>query len=352
MSQFSTQQSIDIAGIKEGVVILKNGGYRLIFSVAAINFALKSEQEQNSIIFQYQSFLNSLHFPIQIVMRSKRLDLDPYLQKVSKLAGDQQNELLRIQTEDYVDFVGKLINIANIMKKTFYAVIPYQPLSLQNTGALGKLFRREKTVTELKISETEFNHNIQELKQRAGVVASGLGSMGLRCVQLSTEEVIELFYQVYNPEEAGTERVSDAESLTSPVVIHKSEAPEEAGGQRPEGEGDNTAESLRPKAEGGQAEGERPEAESQREEVIDNSASVLAQQKEQAMLHRQEMMKEGERNIAQGQRPEAEDDNTPNPPPATPEPITQTPNQTTTQTNQPDNSNPEEQDETQQHKPQ
>ena len=119
MNAASTQQNIKIAGIKDGIVFLDDGGYRFIMSCSTINFALKSEQEQNSLVFQYQSFLNSLHFPIQIVMQSKKLDLTPYLKKVSDLKDKQTNELIKMQATDYIDFVGNLINVANIMKKNF-----------------------------------------------------------------------------------------------------------------------------------------------------------------------------------------------------------------------------------------
>ncbi len=263
-----TQDIIDIAGIKDGIVILRDGGYRIIMSVSTVNFALKSEQEQNSLIFQYQSFLNSLHFPIEIVMRSKRLDLTPYLQKISVLINKQDNELLRIQTEDYVDFVSKLISLANIMKKTFFVAIPFQPLSLQKASLADKFFNRPKSSGILRVSEDEFKKNSEELRQRANIAATGLGAMGLHCSQLNTEEIIELFYQVYNPEVAGKERVTDADALISPVVEHTSEKKEE------------TKES------------------NQRQEIkIDNTETVQAAQKQQSIQRQQEMLREGEKQI-------------------------------------------------------
>lgn len=290
----STQQSIDIAGIKDGIAILRNGGYRIILSVSTVNFALKSEQEQNSLVFQYQSFLNSLHFPIQIVMRSKRLDLTPYLQKVSGLAQKQQNELLKIQTEDYIDFVGKLINIANIMKKNFYVVVPYDPATIKNTSFLSKIFNKEKMVADLEIAETEFKRNSEELKQRASVVAQGLGSMSLHCVQLNTEQIIEMFYQIYNPEEANKERIAGVNNLTATYIAHTEKKEEKAGPARAAAE----------------------------EEVIDNTAVVQAQQKEAMMLRQQEAAKEAEKQIVRSEpektSPVAEKTEEPRPPvPAT-----------------------------------
>lgn len=219
----STQQHIDIAGIKDGIVILKSGGYRMILSASTVNFALKSEEEQNSLIFQYQSFLNSLHFPIEILMQSRKLDLTPYLGKVTKIKEGISNELLRLQTEDYIDFVKQLINVANIMKKNFYIVIPYDPLSLGSGSIIDKLFKRGPVVSELRVPEAEFNKGKNELVERANNIASGLGGMGIRCVQLNTEEIIELFYRLYNPEIASKEQISDVNDLTSPYVGHVSE---------------------------------------------------------------------------------------------------------------------------------
>jgi len=219
----STQQSIQIAGIKDGVIILKNGSYRMVFQVTALNFALKSEMEQNSLIMQYQSFLNSLHFPIQIVIRSRQLDLTPYIGKLKKSADKATNELIKMQTADYVDFIDKLINLANIMKKNFYVILPYDPLSVSKSNPLDSLFKKSQVYDHIKISNVEFEKHVDKLRERAGIVAGGLGSMGLHCQQLSSEQLIELFYEVYNPEIAFKERVKDAENIAGPVIVTKEE---------------------------------------------------------------------------------------------------------------------------------
>lgn len=213
----STQSNIPIAGIKDGVIILKDGQYRIILEIAAINFDLKSEQEQNSLIFQYQSFLNSLHFPIEIVVQSKKLDLSPYLKKIQDLANKQTNELIKIQTQDYVEFVGQLVNLANIMKKRFYVTVGFQPIVVSN-GILDKLFKRSDVGTKLKISEADFESYSKELRQRAQTVAQSLGGMGLHCKQLSTQEIIENFYEIYNPEVAGKERLTDTSEVSGYVT--------------------------------------------------------------------------------------------------------------------------------------
>lgn len=267
---FSTQQVIDIAGVKDGVIIMKDGSYRLIMQVAAINFALKSEQEQNSLVFQYQSFINSLHFPLEVVIRSRRLDLAPYLKKLGDKTKDQKNELIKMQTEDYVDFVGKLINMANIMKKTFYAVVSHNPISVKQTGIFDRFFNKGQVFDHLKISDSEFKNHSEKLTERANIVASGLGGMGLHCFQLSTEEIIELFYQIYNPDEAAKERVTDAASLSSPVVVSE----------------DEVSHTDKPK-------------EGQTENVIDNSQIVVAQRKQEAEMRRQESDKAAEREMRQ-----------------------------------------------------
>lgn len=273
MQSSSTQQFIDIAGIQEGIIILKNGGYRMIFSVSAINFSLKSEEEQNSLIFQYQSFLNSLHFPIQIVMRSKRLDLNPYIKKVSEAKDKQKSELIKMQTEDYVDFISQLINLANIMKKTFYVVVSYDPVSVKGPSVISRIFKKSGEATDLKISASIFKRYKEELMQRASSVASGLGSMGIHSVQLTTEEIIELFYNIYNPGIADKERFTNATDLTSSFVADKSEKPKDAEGK--------TLENI---------EGEK-------EQVIDNSGIVEDKHKQEAQVRQMTADNEGERQI-------------------------------------------------------
>jgi hypothetical protein len=220
----STQEHVPIAGVRNGIIIMKDGSFRLVLNISPINFSLKSEQEQNSIVFKYQSFLNSLHFPIQITMQSKKLDLTPYLQKMKKVAEKQTNELLRIQTEDYISFVGELINIANIMSKSFFVSLSYLPLSMPKISFLEKLTGQGASGNVLKISDTDFNTHSKELLERGNTIASNLGSMGLRVRQLSTQEILEMFYNLYNPEEAGKERLINVDDMEASVVVDKNEA--------------------------------------------------------------------------------------------------------------------------------
>lgn len=263
----STQQNIPIAGIKDGIILTKDGGYRVILSVAALNYALKSEQEQNALIFQYQSFLNSLHFPIQIVMQSKKLDLAPYIKKIQDVSTKQANELLKAQTVDYIDFVGQLVNMANIMKKSFYVVVSYQPLMTHNNNFLDKFFKHQESQS-LKISAPEYSRYRDELMERANVVAGGLGTMGLHCVQMNTEEIIELFYKIYNPDVYSKERLSDIANLTNPFVASESERTNPAGSNE-EGEEEN---------------------------LIDNSSIVRERQKEEFKQKQREEDKNAEKS--------------------------------------------------------
>lgn len=207
---YSTQGILRFAEIRDGIVITKSGELRAILMSSSINFALKSEQEQNAIVFAYQNFLNSLEFPIQIVMQSKKLDLSNYLGKLNKAGHSQTNELLRTQTMDYIEFIERLINIANIMDKKFYVVVPYIPPP--------KMGPATKNQQGIHMSAEEFASHKQDLDQRIQVVQGGLGSVGLRTAPLNTQQIIELLYSIYNPEESSKQKLTEYENLTTNVV--------------------------------------------------------------------------------------------------------------------------------------
>ncbi|MEK7644201.1 MAG: hypothetical protein AAB390_02770, partial [Patescibacteria group bacterium] len=194
----STQSHINIARIQDGVVITKDGGLRMVLLVTAVNFALKREEEQNALVYQYQNFLNSLTFAIQIVVQSRQLDLTGYLAKLDQRLAAQTNELLQIQTADYIDFVKKMISMANIMDKKFFIVIPYNPTNLASRSFFDRLLHPNKTAPDIGLAE--FKRFREELLQRINVVMSGLAPMGLRSVPLDTQQLIELYYQTFNPE--------------------------------------------------------------------------------------------------------------------------------------------------------
>ncbi len=218
----STQQHIPIAQIRDSFVIMKDGGLRAVIVVSSINFALKSQREQDSIIYQFQSFVNSLTDPIQIVVQSRQLDLNTYLNDLTEKARDQSNDLMRFQMVDYIDFVSRLITLANIMEKRFFIVVPYATTSASSGGFLSSLLGGRKTVPHF--TEQQFTRYQQELTDRVNVVISGLASMGLRGVQLNTQELVEFYYSIYNPEEVTTEKLINVDDLRSGVVHREGEA--------------------------------------------------------------------------------------------------------------------------------
>lgn len=219
----STQQHLQIAEIREGLVILKTGEFRAVLLVGSVNFSLKSEKEQNALIYSYQSFLNALDFPIQIVVRSKRLDLAPYINKLKKKLQEETNELISIQIADYIEYIQRLITIANIMDKQFFVVVPYNPpitSSLSSQGLFSGLFgSKQKQV--LKIDEKQFAQYRTMVMERVKVLISALSGIGLRSVMLSTQELVEMYYEIYNPEEAAEEKLIDVETLESSVISNK-----------------------------------------------------------------------------------------------------------------------------------
>ena len=228
----SSQRYLDVAQIRDGVVVLRDGSLRSVILVNAVNFALKSEEEQNALIYAYQGFLNSFNFPIQIVMQSRQLDLAHYLKKLSDQLAETTNELVQIQIADYIQFIERLIQIANIMDKKFYVVVPFTPTKIIQRGVFDKLFNPGNRL-EVRMSPAEFKSYRQELLERSRIIMSGLGGMGLRSALLGTQETIELLYATYNPEEATKERLSDFADITG-VYVHPLAKP--ADGAIPNGQ--------------------------------------------------------------------------------------------------------------------
>lgn len=195
----STLKYVDIQTIKDGVVVLKNGSLRSVLLVSSINFDLKASDEQVAIVGAYQNFLNSLDFPIQIVISSRKLNIRPYLEDLKESEKKQRNELLKIQTAEYRAFVQHLTEVTNIMSKYFYIVVPFSPIESTTGGFLNKmssLLNPSQVVTERKeLFETYKN----QLYQRVDHIAAALGGTGLNFTTLNTDELIELFYNAYNP---------------------------------------------------------------------------------------------------------------------------------------------------------
>lgn len=215
--KLSTQGYLDIAAIKDNILILKNGGLRAVLLASSLNFALKAPREQEDIILRYQAFLNSLAWPIQIVMQSRKLDLGDYINKLRTMAEEQANEKIREQTESYAEFMDRLLAVANIMDKRFYIVVPFDPPSLKQRSFFDRLINPVKEVT-LTMTDKEFEEFKTQVTERVGLVASGLESLGIRSAQLNTKQLIELFYATYNPEEAVRQKLIDIDALSSRFI--------------------------------------------------------------------------------------------------------------------------------------
>lgn len=196
----ATQDFIPIKEIRDGIVVLKDGSLRSIILVSSTNFSLKSNDERQAILFQYQNFLNSLDFTIQIFLMSRRLDIRPYLQTLEERIKEQTNELLKIQTQEYIEFIRTFTDTYNVMQKSFFVSVPYFPPMIntgKQSGFLAGLFGGNK----IKItSDIDFTESRSQLEQKVGVVEQGLKRLGLQTVPLGTEELIELFFKSFNPE--------------------------------------------------------------------------------------------------------------------------------------------------------
>ncbi len=193
----TSQQFLELKEIKEGVVILKNKALRGIIMVSSLNFALKSEEEQKAIIYQFQNFLNSLDFSLEIVMQSRKLNITGYLDKLEELKKKEENELLKLQIEEYKNFIEELIGGGGIMSKTFFVVVPF------TLGELPKVTGEERMPKSgLSLTEEKFQRAKTQLWQRMEFVALGLRRCGLQCMPLNTSELVELFWSLYHPEQA------------------------------------------------------------------------------------------------------------------------------------------------------
>jgi len=205
----STQTHLPIAEIREGTNVMKDGTMRAVLMTSSINFSLKSEDEQNAIISSYVGFLNSLDFPIQILVQSRRLQIEPYINTLIDLEKNQANELLRVQIADYRSFVAELVDIGKIMTKRYYVVIPYDPLSNTQKSFWSRFKSVLKPAITLKLKQERFNQRKEELESRVRQVESGLGGMGLEVVRLDTQSLIELYYNSYNPDISYAEELGD-----------------------------------------------------------------------------------------------------------------------------------------------
>lgn len=195
----STQKYVDVDEIRDGVIVLKSGALRSVLLVSSLNFDLKSTEEQDAIIGQYQGFLNSLDFPVQIVISSRRFNIEPYLELLKSQESQQENELLRFQIAEYKSFIKNLTEVSNIMSKYFYVVVPFSPVEDQQSGLLNKLLGIFRTKKAVSAHGNLFETYKLQLLQRINHVSSALSGTGVHITELNTEEIIELLYNSYNP---------------------------------------------------------------------------------------------------------------------------------------------------------
>jgi hypothetical protein len=221
----STQNTLKIADIRDGIVIMEDGSFRSVVMVQSINYDLMSLEEQEAVEFSYQGFLNSLYFPIQIFMHSQRIDLQRYIDKLQNARNQQENMLLAMLMDDYINYIYNLTEQASIMDKKFYIVLPYfsqddvqKALSQSKDffSGLGKLFSGK--APHIVIDETTLAKAKEELRNRVQYVLGGLLQCNVQALPLDTQELIELYYDVYNPDTATQQRIKDFSDLTASVV--------------------------------------------------------------------------------------------------------------------------------------
>jgi type IV secretory pathway VirB4 component len=221
----STQNTLEIAEIRDGIVIMNDGSFRSVVMVKSINFDLMSPQEREAVEYSYQGFLNALYFPVQIFVRSQKIDLQPYIDRLDKIRSEQDNMLLALLMEDYIGFIANLSSQTNIMDKKFYVVIPYFPTTNVTkaitqsknffTGLKGMLSSHEQHVT---INESDLNNAKDELRNRVQAVLSGLLQCDVQGLPLDTQELIELYYDTYNPDTATRQPLKNFGELSAAVV--------------------------------------------------------------------------------------------------------------------------------------
>lgn len=221
----SAQNALLIAEIRDGIVIMSDGSFRSVIMVKSINFDLMSPQEREAVEYSYQGFLNALYYPIQIFIRSQKVDLGPYIQKLDKIRSEHDNMLLALLMEDYINFMSDIAQQTNIMDKKFYVVIPFFPaVDMQKTvqasknflGGLTSIFQNKQQ--HVTINEADLEAAKTELRNRVQAALAGLLQCGIQGLPLDTQELIELYYDAYNPDTATRQQLKNFEDLTAPVI--------------------------------------------------------------------------------------------------------------------------------------
>lgn len=225
----STQSTLLISELRDGVVIMKDGSFRAVVACQSINFDLMSEAEREGVEYSYQNFLNSLNFTIQILVRSQRVDIGPYIERLANIRRNNDNMLLGVLMDDYIRFIDILSQEANIMDKSFFIVIPYYSTAdaeafVNQTKNLFKGFKKTPVVT--RINRDTYNKAVDELNNRVESVVSGLFNIGIHSVRLNTRELAELYYNFNNPDTAVREPLVDFTKLAT-TYVRKGEKPNE-----------------------------------------------------------------------------------------------------------------------------
>lgn len=220
----TTQNTLLFSELRDNMVIMNDGSFRAVVACKSINFDLMSSKEREGIEYSYQNFLNSLTFPVQILIRSQRVDIGPYIERLTNIRRDQENMLLNVLTDDYIDFIDTLSQEANIMDKSFYVVVPYWPqgdidtLKRSSKGLFSTIFGGSPKQRSIVINHEQYEKAKDEIKNHVDSVMNGLFQLGIKCVQLNTKELGRLYYHFYNPDTAVREPLGDFEKITSMYV--------------------------------------------------------------------------------------------------------------------------------------
>ena len=221
----STQNSLLLSELRDSIVVMSDGSFRAVIACKSINFDLMSSREREGVEFSYQNFLNALYFPIQIFIRSQRVDIGPYLDRLEETRRSQDNMLLNVLMDDYIGFIDALAQEANIMDKSFFIVVPFFPAGDMNTlkdqgkGFFDKIFGGAKAGPAVtKIDKVAYEKAKDEIKNRVDSVISGLMQVGVQAVQLNTKQLGELYYNIYNPDTAVREPLGDFNGVATTYV--------------------------------------------------------------------------------------------------------------------------------------
>ena len=230
----TTQNSLLLSELREGMVIMADGSFRAVIACKSINFDLMSAREREAVEYSYQNFLNALYFPVQIFIRSQRVDIGPYLDRLEETRRSQDNMLLNVLMDDYIQFIDALAQDANIMDKSFFIVVPFFPagdaakVMEQGKGLFDKFFGGGKQAAITRIDKATYDKAKDEMRNRVDSVINGLMQVGIQATQLNTKQLGELYYNVYNPDTAVREPLGDFANVTS-TYVRKAPSPTQGG---------------------------------------------------------------------------------------------------------------------------